>query len=168
MKAVASSVFRMMMFPHNGNIFTVDQLTYYDPKYQLKPDNVLPTLEGNQTIFFFTDVCPRFFQDSTVLGAYHGPPSVVLIPSTSNMCTVSSTHNPFDSPPPSTQASSFQPLHESITPFSLVSSWGGCSCLWVSYQSYPLFVSATRCGCNSCNGHLKSSQSNFGDPCVIS
>nr|KUM47562.1 hypothetical protein ABT39_MTgene5748 [Picea glauca]QHR87673.1 hypothetical protein Q903MT_gene1685 [Picea sitchensis] len=31
MKAIASSVFRMMMFPHNGKIVSLDQLTYYDP-----------------------------------------------------------------------------------------------------------------------------------------
>ena len=31
MRAVASTVFYLMMFPHQGNIVTVDQLTYHDP-----------------------------------------------------------------------------------------------------------------------------------------
>jgi hypothetical protein len=33
MKAVASSVFRTMMFPHNGKIVTIDQLTHYEPNH---------------------------------------------------------------------------------------------------------------------------------------
>ena len=31
MRSVASTVFRLMMFPHDENIVTFDQLTYYDP-----------------------------------------------------------------------------------------------------------------------------------------
>ena len=31
MRVVASTVFRLLMFPHDGNIVTVDQFTYYDP-----------------------------------------------------------------------------------------------------------------------------------------
>ena len=31
MRAVASTVFCLMMFPHDGKIVTVDQLTYHDP-----------------------------------------------------------------------------------------------------------------------------------------
>lgn len=50
-KAVASSVFHIRMFPNNGKITTVDQLKYYDPKYKLNQDNVLPTLEGNLIIY---------------------------------------------------------------------------------------------------------------------
>ena len=30
MRAVASTVFRLMMLPHDGNIVTVDELTYDD------------------------------------------------------------------------------------------------------------------------------------------
>lgn len=33
------------------------------------------------------------------------------------------------------------------------------------HYSFVFFVSASMCGCNSHNGHCKSSQSNFGDPC---
>ena len=31
MRVVASTVFRLMMFPHEGKIVMVDHLTYYDP-----------------------------------------------------------------------------------------------------------------------------------------
>ena len=30
MRAIASTVFRLMMFPHKGNIVMVNQLTYHD------------------------------------------------------------------------------------------------------------------------------------------
>jgi hypothetical protein len=33
MKDVASFVFYTMIFPHEGNIIIIDQITYYDPKY---------------------------------------------------------------------------------------------------------------------------------------
>ena len=48
MRAVASTVFRIMMFPHEGRVVKVDQLTYYDPKAAATPENVLPMIE--QTI----------------------------------------------------------------------------------------------------------------------
>ena len=32
MQAVELIVFRLMMFPHEGNIVTIDQLTYHDPR----------------------------------------------------------------------------------------------------------------------------------------
>ena len=31
MRAVASTIFRTMMFPHEGRVVKVDQLTYHDP-----------------------------------------------------------------------------------------------------------------------------------------
>ena len=31
MRAVASTIFCLMMFPHEGNIVMIDQLTYHDP-----------------------------------------------------------------------------------------------------------------------------------------
>ena len=44
MRAVASTVFRLMIFPHEGNIVTVDQLTYHDPQGLTTPTNVIPTI----------------------------------------------------------------------------------------------------------------------------
>ena len=31
MRVLESIIFHIMMFPHDGNIMTVDELTYYDP-----------------------------------------------------------------------------------------------------------------------------------------
>ena len=44
MRAVVSTVFYLMMFPHEGNIMTVDQLTYHDPQGLTAPTNIIPTI----------------------------------------------------------------------------------------------------------------------------
>ena len=44
MRVVASSVFHLMMFPHEGKIVTVDELTYHDPQGLTTPANVIPTI----------------------------------------------------------------------------------------------------------------------------
>ena len=41
MRAVALIVFRLMMFPHEGKIVMVDQLTYHDPQGLMTPTNVI-------------------------------------------------------------------------------------------------------------------------------
>ena len=41
MRAVASTIFHLMMFPHEGNIMTVDQLTYHDPRGLTTLSNVI-------------------------------------------------------------------------------------------------------------------------------
>jgi hypothetical protein len=42
MKAMASSVFRTMMFPHNEKIITIDQISHYKPNHSTNIDNILP------------------------------------------------------------------------------------------------------------------------------
>ena len=44
MRAVASTVFHLMMFPHEGNIVMVDQLTYHDLQGLTVPPNVIPAI----------------------------------------------------------------------------------------------------------------------------
>ena len=44
MRAVASTVFCLMMFPHEGEIMMVDQLTYHDLQGIITPANVIPTI----------------------------------------------------------------------------------------------------------------------------
>ena len=44
MRAITSTVFHLMMFPHEGKIVTVDQLTYHDPQGLIVPTNVIPTI----------------------------------------------------------------------------------------------------------------------------
>lgn len=65
MKVVASLIFRTTMFPHDGKVVTIDQLTYYDPKYKFHIENVLP---GSQSITSFSYVCPEI---NRVVPGYH-------------------------------------------------------------------------------------------------
>ena len=44
MRAVTSTVFHLMMFPHKGKIVLVDQLTYHDPQGLTALANVLHTI----------------------------------------------------------------------------------------------------------------------------
>ena len=44
MRVVTSTVFCIMMFPHEGKIVTVDQLTYHDPQGIMAPANVIPMI----------------------------------------------------------------------------------------------------------------------------
>ena len=44
MQAVTSTVFCLMMFPHEWNIVTVDQLTYHDLQGLTTPFNFIPTI----------------------------------------------------------------------------------------------------------------------------
>ena len=44
MRAIASTIFCLMMFPHEGKIMTVDQLTYHDPQGLTALANVIPMI----------------------------------------------------------------------------------------------------------------------------
>ena len=44
MGVVVSNVFHLMMFPHEGNIVTVDQLTYHDLQGLMEPSNIISTI----------------------------------------------------------------------------------------------------------------------------
>ena len=44
MRAVASNVFHLMMFPHEGKIMTLDQLTYHNLQGLTVTANVIPTI----------------------------------------------------------------------------------------------------------------------------
>jgi len=44
MQDVASSIFCTMLFHHNGNIFTIDQLTHHEPNQLGNIDNILPLI----------------------------------------------------------------------------------------------------------------------------
>jgi hypothetical protein len=87
MKAVASSIFRTIMFPHNGKIVTIDQVTHYEPNPSASLDNILPLIHTNQDVRPFIEMGPGMFKDPSLLGTYHGAPP--LLPS-HQACGVSS------------------------------------------------------------------------------
>lgn len=70
MTAVVSSVFRLVKFPHNGKIVTIDQLTYFscDPASSESIQHV-----GKMTIPY-KDVGVGLVKDSGLLGTFSFPP----------------------------------------------------------------------------------------------
>jgi hypothetical protein len=51
MKAIASFVFRTMMFPHNGKIITIDQVSHYKPNPSTNIDNILPLIHTSHDTY---------------------------------------------------------------------------------------------------------------------
>jgi hypothetical protein len=74
MKVVASSVFQMMMFAHNGKIITIDQVSHYKPNHSANIDNIMPLVHTSYDAYSLIDMPPRIFKDPSLLGAYHGEP----------------------------------------------------------------------------------------------
>jgi hypothetical protein len=98
MKAVASSVFRTIMFPHNGKIVTIDQVSHYEPNPSANLDNILPLIHTNKDVYPLIEMGPGIFKDPSLLGTYHGAPP--LLPP-NQVCVISSnTTHPEDAHPP--------------------------------------------------------------------
>jgi hypothetical protein len=99
MKAVASSVFQTIMFPHNEKIVTIDQVSHYEPNPSANLDNILPLIHTNQDAYPLVEMGPRIFKDPSLLGTYHGAPP--LLHPANQVCVISSngTHTEDASPP---------------------------------------------------------------------
>jgi hypothetical protein len=99
MKAVASSVFRTMIFPHNGKIVTIDQVSHYEPNPSANLDNILPLIHTHQDAYPLVEMGPGIFKDPSLLGTYHGAPP--LLHPTNQVCVISSngTHTEDTLPP---------------------------------------------------------------------
>jgi hypothetical protein len=102
MKAVASSVFRTIMFPHNGKIVTIDQVSHYDPNPSSNLDNILPLIHTNQDVYPLVEMGPGIFKDPSLLGTYHGAPP--LLPP-SQVCIISSKETQQEDARPPQEAS---------------------------------------------------------------
>jgi hypothetical protein len=98
MKAVASSVFWTIMFPHNGNIVAIDQVSHYEPNPSANLDNILPLIHTNKDTYPLIEMGPGIFNDPSLLGTYHGAPP--LLPP-NQVCVISSngTHTEDAHPP---------------------------------------------------------------------
>jgi hypothetical protein len=103
MKVVSSSVFRMMTFPHNGKIVSIDQITHYEPNHSANIDNILPLVHTRSDAYSVINMGPIIFKDPSLLGAYHGAPPL-LHPST-KVCVVSSNGTNIGDIIPSNEAS---------------------------------------------------------------
>jgi hypothetical protein len=103
MKEITSSMFRMMMFPHNGKIVTIDQITHYEPNHSANIDNILPLVHNSLYDYSLIDMGPIIFKDPSFLGAYHGAPRLIH-PST-QVCVISSNGTDTGDTIPPTEAS---------------------------------------------------------------
>jgi hypothetical protein len=103
MKSVASSVFRTMMFSHNGKIITIDQVSHYEPNCSSNIDNILPLVCTNSDAYPLMEMGPGIFKDPSLLGAYHGAPS--LIHPSAQVCAISSKRTETRDTIPPTEAS---------------------------------------------------------------
>jgi hypothetical protein len=101
MKAVASSVFRTIMFPHDGKIVIVNQVSYYEPNPSANVDNILPLIHTNQDVYPLVEMVPSIFKDPSLLGTYHGAPP--LLPP-NQVCVVTSNKNHTEDTHPSQEA----------------------------------------------------------------
>jgi hypothetical protein len=101
-KAVASSVFRTMMFPHNGKIVTIDQVSHYEPNPSANIDNILYLIHISHDAYPLVETGPGIFKDPSLLGTYHGAPP--LLHPSNQVCVISSngTHTEDTLPPTST------------------------------------------------------------------
>jgi hypothetical protein len=103
MKAVASTVFQMMMFPHNGKIITIDQVSHYEPNHSSNTDNILPLVHTSSDAYTLMDMGLGIFKDPSLLGAYLGAPP--LIHPSAQVCVISSNGTETGDTIPPTKAS---------------------------------------------------------------
>jgi hypothetical protein len=115
MKAVASSVFRTIMFPHNGKIVTIDQVSHYEPNPSANLDNILPLIHTNKDVYPLLEMGPGIFKDPSLLGTYHGAPP--LLPP-SQVCVVSSNETQKKDAYPPQEASVIPDVSTVATPLS--------------------------------------------------
>jgi hypothetical protein len=103
MKGVAYSVFQTMMFPHNGKIVTIDQVSHYDPNLTANLDNILPLIHTNQDAYPLVEIDPGIFKDPSLLGMYHGAPP--LLHPANQVCVISSNRTHIEDALPPQEAS---------------------------------------------------------------
>jgi hypothetical protein len=77
-----------MMFPHNGKIITIDQVSHYEPNPSTNIDNIIPYVHTNLEAYPLIEMRPEIFKDPSLLGTYHGAPP--LINPSNQVCVVSS------------------------------------------------------------------------------
>jgi hypothetical protein len=134
MKAVASSIFRTIMFPHNGKIVTIDQVTHYEPNPSASLDNILPLIHTNQDMHPLIEMGPGMFKDPSLLGTYHGAPP--LLPP-HQVCGVSSQNTLTEDTLPPQEASVIPDVSPVAAPLPT-----GTSCKLVNSHSLRTHTSS--------------------------
>jgi hypothetical protein len=115
-----------MMFPHNGKIITIDQVSHYEPNPSSNIDNILPFVHTNPDSYPLIEMGPKNFKDPSLLRTYHGAP--LLIHPSAQVCLVSTNGTTTEDTLPPTEAS-FIPEVALVTELQPQESPGTCSTL---------------------------------------
>ena len=105
------------MFPHNGKIVTIDQVTHYEPNPSASLDNMLPLIHTNQDVYPLVEMGPRIFKDPSLLGTYHGAPP--LLHPANQVCIISSNGTHMEDSLPPQEASIIPDISIVAKPLSL-------------------------------------------------
>jgi hypothetical protein len=92
-----------MMFPHNGKIVTIDQVSHYEPNPSANIDNILPLIHTSHDAYPLVEMRPGIFKDPSLLGNYHGAPP--LLPPSNQVRIISSNRTHIEDTLPPTEAS---------------------------------------------------------------
>jgi len=65
------------MFPLDGKVVTIYQLTFYEPRASEALENVLPHVSESVVATPCKIGCPSIFKDSSLLGIYEGPAPMI-------------------------------------------------------------------------------------------
>jgi hypothetical protein len=129
------------MFPHNGKIITINQVSHYEPNPSTNIDNILPPIHTSHNAYPLIEMGAGIFKDPSLLGTYHGAPP--LLRPSNQVCVISSngTHIEDTLPPtnvsiitdiplvaePAPQEppthSSAPPVHDSPSPIGHIPVW---------------------------------------------
>ena len=71
MASIASLIFRLVQYPHQGKIITIDQLELFNPNSQTNADKIVP-LSG-QSHPQYEHIVLGLFKDSSLLGVFPLP-----------------------------------------------------------------------------------------------
>ena len=77
MSVVTFTILDKMCFPHEWNIITIDQLTYYEPTFMTYPESIILSMSNNQSLAPPTSVSPEVYKYSSLLGAFSSPPPLI-------------------------------------------------------------------------------------------
>ena len=85
MNVATSSILCIMMFPFNGKVVILDQLSYYNPHASTNLENSFPTVSETRTTPY-VEIIPGVYKESDLLGAYLGPLPIITPTTEGLMC----------------------------------------------------------------------------------
>jgi len=114
MLVVTSTIFHKMCFPHEGNIITIDQLTYYEPTFVTSPEPIILSMSNSQSSTPLTGVSLGVYKYSSLLGAFPGPPPLISKPNSMGVFMLQASHTSLKQSGTSNQQPASQHLVVSI------------------------------------------------------